>query len=232
MPRNNRRDRARGAGSVAATHAPAGQGAARDAGPRRGGGEVRIVGGAWRGRKIAVSGVPGLRPTPDRVRETLFNWLQFEIAGRRCLDLFAGSGALGLEALSRGAAEVVFVERERVAVDAIEAALARFGSERGRVVQADAFAWLREAPRAAFDLVFVDPPFAEARLGEAVARLEASGGLADGAWIYLEDAAARGAPALPPGWALVRSKRAGDVGYHLARRGAAAAGEAERGGSA
>jgi 16S rRNA (guanine966-N2)-methyltransferase len=182
---------------------------------------VRIIGGEWRGRKLHFPHAEGLRPTPDRVRETLFNWLQFELAGRRCLDLFAGSGALGIEALSRGAAEAVFVEREAGAARSIKEALATLACSRGRVEQCDAFAWLEQVerrPGPPFDIVFIDPPYGQALLGEAMARLERSGCLAPGAWVYLEDAADRGVPALPPGWELVRAKRAGEVGYHLARR--------------
>ncbi len=151
----------------------------------------------------------------------MFNWLQFELAGTRCLDLFAGSGALGLEALSRGAAEVVFVERDPVAARSIRATLAELRCDRGRVENIDAFAWLERAirPSRPFDTVFLDPPYGEEWLPGLAATLERGGWLAPDARIYLEDAAARGEPALPAGWTLVRSKRAGDVGYHLARRG-------------
>jgi 16S rRNA (guanine966-N2)-methyltransferase len=160
-----------------------------------------------------------LRPTPDRVRETLFNWLQFEIAGTRCLDLFAGSGALGFEALSRRAREVVFVESEPVVATAIRATLERLHCDRGTVVARDAFEFLAARASVAFDVVFLDPPYAARWLEPACERLERNGWLAAAAWVYLEDAAGYGAPALPAGWTLLRSKRAGDVGYHLARRG-------------
>ncbi len=151
----------------------------------------------------------------------MFNWLQFELAGARCLDLFAGSGALGFEALSRGAGAVVFVERDPVAARAIGDMLARLRCDRGRMEQVDALAWLERGPPASkpFDIVFLDPPYAEAWLPVLAEKLERGGWLAPRAWIYLEDAAARGEPALPPRWTLHRSKRAGDVGYHLARRG-------------
>jgi 16S rRNA (guanine966-N2)-methyltransferase len=151
----------------------------------------------------------------------VFNWLQFELAGARCLDLFAGSGALGFEALSRGASEVVFVERDPASARAISDTLARLRCDRGRVEQADALAWLDRGPSASkpFDIVFLDPPYSEAWLPVLAEKLECGGWLAPGAWIYLEDAAARGEPPLPEGWTLLRSKRAGDVGYHLARRG-------------
>ena len=120
---------------------------------------VRIIGGGWRGRRITFPDVPGLRPTPDRVRETLFNWLQHDIAGARCLDLFAGSGALGLEALSRGAKELVFVEQSVAASRALQEQLARLGAERrSQVVEMGAARYLRGAAPA-FDIVFLDPPF-------------------------------------------------------------------------
>jgi 16S rRNA (guanine966-N2)-methyltransferase len=181
---------------------------------------VRIIGGAWRGRKLHFAGSDLVRPTPDRVRETLFNWVQFELAGRRCLDLFAGSGALGLEALSRGAAACVFVERDAVAIRAIRDALAAFHAAEGTAEQADAFEFLARPASRPFDLAFLDPPYGEGRLARACERLEAGGWLADGALIYMEDAAAHGPPQLPAHWSLVRSRRAGEVGYHLARRAA------------
>jgi 16S rRNA (guanine966-N2)-methyltransferase len=151
----------------------------------------------------------------------VFNWLQFELAGTRCLDLFAGSGALGFEALSRGAAEVVFVERDPLAARAISEMLAGLRCDRGRVEQIDAFAWLERGARPArpFDTVFLDPPYDKEWLPGLAQSLERGGWLAPDARIYLEDAAAHGEPKLPTGWTLARSKRAGDVGYHLARRG-------------
>jgi len=179
--------------------------------------QVRIIGGVWRGRKLHFPNAPGLRPTPDRVRETVFNWLQLHVAGSRCLDLFAGSGALGLEALSRGAREVVFVEADPAAARHVASTLQALTCERGRVVRMDAFAFLAQ-PGEPFDIAFLDPPFAERALPRACQALEAGGWLKPGALVYLEDAAGGGEPRLPDGWTLLRSKRAGDVGYHLARR--------------
>jgi 16S rRNA (guanine966-N2)-methyltransferase len=178
---------------------------------------VRIVGGEWRGRLLRFPAVAGIRPTPDRVRETLFNWLQHRVAGSRCLDLFAGSGALGLEALSRGAAEVVFVDVEPAVTRYLLERLRDFGSGRGQVVRSDAFRYLG-GPVQAFDLVFLDPPFDAAVLPDICRRLEQGGWLAPGGYVYLEAPAAAGPPELPAGWTLLRSKRAGEVGYHLARR--------------
>jgi 16S rRNA (guanine966-N2)-methyltransferase len=222
MPRNNRPETPRTSRFAKTTNGPeGGPPTCRAAAPAGGRLEVRIIGGEWRGRKLHFPPSAGLRPTPDRVRETVFNWLQFELAGARCLDLFAGSGALGFEALSRGAAEVVFVERDPASVRAISEMLARLGCDRGSVEQADALAWLEREPPAArpFDIVFLDPPYDEAWLLVLSEKLERGAWLAPRAWIYLEDAAARGAPVLPANWSLIRSKRAGDVGYHLARRG-------------
>src|SRR5512134_933490 len=123
-----------------------------------GGNQLRIIGGRWRSRRLRFPPLPGLRPTPDRVRETLFNWLTPVIAGARCLDLFAGSGALGIEALSRGAAAVTFVERHPQAVRGLRANLAQLRAEGARVEQADALLWLRQAPQP-FTVVFLNPPF-------------------------------------------------------------------------
>jgi 16S rRNA (guanine966-N2)-methyltransferase len=187
-------------------------------------GLLRIIGGEWRGRKIRFPGVEGLRPTPDRVRETLFNWLAPVIAGSRCLDLFAGSGALGLEALSRGAASVTFVERQRDAAQQLGETAALLARGRATVHQADVAAWLA-GPAAAFDIVFVDPPYGSALLAEAMHALESRGWLEHEAFVYLEAPAKAGAPALPGPWNLHRSGRAGAVGYHLARRMAAGGGQ-------
>jgi 16S rRNA (guanine966-N2)-methyltransferase len=179
--------------------------------------EVRIIGGAWRGRKLRFPpDVPGLRPTPDRVRETVFNWLRDEIAGSRCLDLYAGSGALGFEALSRGAREVVFVDRDLRVVRHIAAALAAFGSDSGLVSRADAAAFLR-APGEPFDIVFLDPPFEAGALSALLTAIARHGWVLPGGLLYLEAPAGEGVPTLPPGWTLHRSKRAGEVGYHLLR---------------
>ena len=179
--------------------------------------EVRIIGGAWRGRKLRFPlGVPGLRPTPDRVRETVFNWLRDEVAGSRCLDLYAGSGALGLEALSRGAREVVFVDRDPRVVRHIRAALAAFGSKAGLVSRADAAVFLR-APGEPFDIVFLDPPFDAGALPALVTAIVRHGWVRPGGLLYLEAPAIERVPTLPHGWTVHRSKRAGEVGYHLVR---------------
>jgi len=179
--------------------------------------EVRIIGGTWRGRKLRFPpGIPGLRPTPDRVRETLFNWLRDDVPGGRCLDLYAGSGALGFEALSRGAREVVFVDQESRVCRYLIETLARLGSANGRVLCADAQSFLN-ADHAPFDVIFLDPPYAAGALPAVLALIDARHVLRAGGLVYVEVSAREDAPALPDGWSLYRSKRAGEVGYHLAR---------------
>lgn len=184
-------------------------------GPNR----LRIIGGRWRGRTLRFPNATGLRPTPDRVRETLFNWLMPVIDGARCLDLFAGSGALGLEAASRGAAEVVLVERDRRVAQWLRDQVAVLAAEGVSVVQADAFTYLNQAPRP-FDIVFLDPPYRKGLIERSVQALEQGGWLAPGAHIYLEAEHELGVPPVPAGWEVLRSKQTGDVGYHLARRSA------------
>jgi len=183
---------------------------------------IRIIGGTHRGRRLAFPDAAGLRPTPDRVRETLFNWLMPHLPGARCLDLFAGSGALGLEAVSRGARDVVLVDANPAVVTSLQENLRLLGeTERARVIRSDALAFLRKETDAPFDIVFLDPPYATDLLPEAVRLLEAGGWLADPAWIYIETPVARGQGALPPlpaNWSLQREKQAGQVGYHLLRR--------------
>ena len=186
---------------------------------RRGGhaNQIRIIGGQWRSRRLEFPDAPGVRPTPDRVRETLFNWLAPMLPGARCLDLFAGSGALGIEALSRGAAEVVFVERDPAAVRALRDNLARLKAENGRVELAEALTWLRQ-PATPFEIVLLDPPFGAGLLEPVCAALEAGGWLQATAWIYLEAEAGWRPASLPAHWTLHREKTAGMVAYRLARR--------------
>jgi 16S rRNA (guanine966-N2)-methyltransferase len=178
--------------------------------------QFRIIGGRYRGRKLRFPDLPGLRPTPDRVRETLFNWLMPVLPGARCLDLFAGSGALGFEALSRGAAAVTFVEREPQAVKMLRDNLALLQVDGGEVVQADALAFLA-GPARPHDIVFLDPPYQSDLLPPCLERLAAGDWLAPGARLYVETPARTDLPPLPAGWSVHRSKRAGGVGYHLIR---------------
>jgi 16S rRNA (guanine966-N2)-methyltransferase len=180
---------------------------------------LRIIGGTWRGRRLRFPPAPEIRPTPDRVRETLFNWLGARVAAARCLDLFAGSGALGLEALSRGAAHVTFVERDPEAAREIRARLAEWGAHGGSVEHIDARTFLGRPPVTPFDIVFLDPPFASTLLEQTAARLEQGGWLSGDARVYVESAADAAAP-VPAGWVPLKAKRAGEVGYHLYSRAA------------
>jgi len=179
--------------------------------------ELRIIGGAWRSRRLAFPASEGLRPTPDRVRETVFNWLTPRLPGAACLDLFAGSGAFGFEALSRGAAHAVLVDKRLEVVAALRHSREQLKAEQADIVHADVAEYLLRSPAAAFDIVFIDPPYASGLLGPCAGLLDTHGWLKPDAWIYLE--APRGeVPPLPETWQLVRSKTAGQVGYHLARR--------------
>lgn len=189
------------------------------------GGRVRIIAGRWRGRRLTVEDEPDVRPTPDRVRETLFNWLAPDLPGARCLDLLAGSGALGFEAVSRGAAHAVLVDHSRAVCDRLRGECGRLGAARAvTVVEADALDWLAR-PRAGaapvpppFDLVFVDPPRRLEVHREAARRLAENGWLAPAARVWFEVVRRPAPPDLPDGWAIIRSGRAGDVRYYLAAR--------------
>ncbi|PWV79905.1 16S rRNA m(2)G-966 methyltransferase [Halomonas sp. A11-A] len=183
---------------------------------RRDAGRLRIIGGDYRRRLLPVLDSPGLRPTPDRVRETLFNWLAAALPGARVLDLFAGTGALGLEALSRGANDATFVERDARVAGQLGENLATLGAvERGRVITADATAFLAGPPTPC-SLVFLDPPFRQGLAEPCCAALEA-GWLAEEAFIYLECEADL-TPAVPATWRLHREVRAGDSHGRLYRR--------------
>jgi 16S rRNA (guanine966-N2)-methyltransferase len=181
---------------------------------QRGVRELRIVGGSLRGRKWNFPDAPGLRPTPDRVRETLFNWLAPCIGGARVLDLFAGSGALGFESLSRGASSAVLVEKDRMVAANLRATAARFGLADARVENTDALSFLHAQAPASFDVVMLDPPFATGMSRPALEQLARGRVLATGGWCYVELPAAEPVP-LPDGWTLHRTGKAGEVGYHL-----------------
>ena len=179
-----------------------------------GGGHLRIIAGQWRGRRLQFPDRPGLRPTGDRIRETLFNWLARPIVGARCLDLFAGSGALGLEALSRGAAHCDFVERDRAAAASLRAHIDSLAANpRARVVEADALEFLR-GRSARYDIVFLDPPFAADLLAASAAALADGDHLEHGAKIYTEQDAHDDC-ALPTTWRERRRKQSGNVVYAL-----------------
>ncbi len=179
--------------------------------------DVRIIGGRWRGRRVHFVDRPNLRPTPDRVRETLFNWLRPSVAGTRCLDLYAGSGALGLEALSLAAASAVFVEQDAEAAAAIRANIARLGAQHAEVMEMGVDAFLAQ-PATPMDVVFIDPPYASGCIAPVCALLEDRGWVKSGSLVYIECERELEPLPLPPAWELVHSKIAGRVGYHLARR--------------
>lgn len=178
-------------------------------------GRIRVIGGTLRNSRLEVPDLPGLRPTPERVRETLFNWLLPVVGGSRCLDLYAGTGALGIEALSRGASAVTFVEREPRMATALKANLARL-KVTGEVATDDATRWLGGAAKP-FDVVFLDPPFVLDVWAATALALEDGGWLSSHAWIYVE--ASRGASfVVPSTWAAHRQGTAGEVAFTLYRR--------------
>lgn len=189
---------------------------------RKGSNQLRIIGGVWRGRKLSFPDVDGLRPTGDRIRETLFNWLAPDIKGAHCLDLFAGSGALGLEALSRGAASSLLLEKHAGAAQQLKTNLQLLQADNGRVEQVDSLQWLnQQQPSHPYDIIFIDPPFA-LNLWEPIATaLEAHHWLSDEAIIYLE-ALRDSHLQLPAHWQLYRDKQAGQVSFRLYHRQAPA----------
>jgi 16S rRNA (guanine966-N2)-methyltransferase len=180
---------------------------------------LRIIGGNWRSRKVSFPDRPGLRPTPDRVRETLFNWLQFDVAGARCLELYAGSGVLGMEALSRGAGFVTLVESDPVCMAAIRANLALLGADPGSYETAPgtAEAWIKAFAGAPYDIVLLDPPYRQGRLPLVLADLCARGVIAQEGKCYIESGTAVDPAWLPEGLTLSRQKGAGQVHYCMAQ---------------
>lgn len=182
-------------------------------GPARGAGSLRIIGGEYRGRRLGIADLEGLRPTGDRQRETLFNWLQVQTPGARVLDAFAGTGALGLEAASRGATHVWLLEKQPQAVASLKSAVATLGCS-ATVVQCDALTWLARAETEPFDLVFLDPPFAAGLWADALAALIAHKRLADRALVYLESPRQQ-TMAVPAELQLMKEKHSGDVSMRL-----------------
>ena len=185
-------------------------------------GELRIVAGQWRGRRLRFRDSNELRPTPDRVRETLFNWLQADIAGSRCLDLFAGSGALGFEAASRGASKVLMVEQDLETVAGIRENIELLGADQIHVFCENTMNFLADAKSTRdrlcsqpFDLVFVDPPYRSNLVGECCELLEQGQWLSDHAKIYVEYDIHLDLSKMPEGWVCLKSKKAGSVGYSL-----------------
>jgi len=180
-------------------------------------GQIRIIGGQWRGRKLPVPDSPGLRPTTDRVRETLFNWLAPSMVDAHCLDCFAGSGALGLEALSRYAASATLLEMERSVAQQLQQNLATLKAVNAKVVNTNTLTYLA-GQGTPHTIAFIDPPFRKGMLEETVRLLENNGWLADDALIYIESEVENGLPPVPAHWLLHREKVAGQVAYRLYHR--------------
>ena len=180
-------------------------------------GRLRIVAGKWRSRLLQVADDPTLRPTSERIRETLFNWLAPDIEGARCLDLFAGSGALGLEALSRGAGSAVFTEQSQRSADVLLQNIQNLDAKGAEVLVTESLHYLRSERASAFDIVFLDPPFADELHEELCRLLQANGWLAENATIYLEQPRDAQAPRLPDGWVVLKEQTAGNVRYFLLR---------------
>ena len=183
--------------------------------PQRG--RLRIVAGNWRSRLLEIADVPGLRPTAERIRETVFNWLTPHLAGARCLDLFAGTGALGLEALSRGAADVLFIETSPIAVRSLLKNIASLQATNATVRRADAVNYLQHPGADQFEIVFLDPPFTDDLHGDLCKLLDESSILATDALVYIEEDRAKPEVALPPDWQILKTRTAGNVRYSLVK---------------
>jgi len=190
--------------------------------------QLRIIGGMYRSRKLTFPSIPDLRPTGDRIRETLFNWLAPHIIGSRCMDLFAGSGALGMEALSRGASQVTFIDASSIACESIRSNLNLLDPQlitngKACVICANSLQWLTEESNHQFDIVFLDPPFSANLITACSEKLEHSGKLAPDCIIYTEQSTqleptANKSPTTPASWLSIKSKRAGSVDYQLFNR--------------
>lgn len=179
--------------------------------------KLRIIGGIWRSRQVKFIDAQGLRPTPARVRETLFNWLQADLIGSRCMDLYAGSGALGFEAASRGAKSVILVDNNALTCRTLHENAAHLGAAQIKIIQADAFRYLAGDTQT-FDLVFVDPPFAMNLAVQTCSWLEDKGWLSRHAKIYVETESSLKLEGIPENWRLLKSKVAGEVAYQLFQR--------------
>ena len=176
--------------------------------------QLRIIGGQWRGRKLSFPSVDGLRPTGDRMRETLFNWIAADLPDAVCVDLFAGSGALGLESLSRGARQVTLIEKSREGVQSLRANLQLLGANNATILETDSLQWLTQDTGSGFDVVFIDPPFAADLWQQTFSLLSQHQRLNEGAAIYIETPKHQ-ALEVPSDWQLHREKQAGDVCYRL-----------------
>ncbi|MFZ3024906.1 16S rRNA (guanine(966)-N(2))-methyltransferase RsmD [Pseudomonas sp.] len=184
-------------------------------------GQLRIIGGQWRSRQFDFPMAHGLRPTPNRVRETLFNWLAPYVEGAKVLDVFAGSGALFLEALSRGAGSALALDLNSAAINSLRGHLLTLRCDNGQLLQTDALRHLEQQPATPFDLVFLDPPFSQGLLLPACTLLEEKGWLAANAWVYTESENPPSSLGLPGNWRLHREQKAGQVYYALWERSAA-----------
>lgn len=184
-------------------------------------GSVRIIGGEWRSRRLTVLDQPGLRPTIDRVRETLFNWLMFDLASSRCLDLFAGSGVLGLECLSRGATHCTFVENNSKVLQALAANIEQLAVDAANfeLIEKNAISYLQQFQNSQkFDLVFIDPPFGKGLLPQTIQTIENAGCLNDNAKIYIEYDSSEQVLAMPDNWQCIKQKKAGQSQLFLYQR--------------
>ncbi|WP_257263323.1 16S rRNA (guanine(966)-N(2))-methyltransferase RsmD [Endozoicomonas sp. ONNA2] len=180
-----------------------------------GGGQLRIIAGEWRSRKLPVANVPGLRPTSDRVRETVFNWLAMVTPGARVLDVFSGTGVLSMEALSRGASSALLLEKSPVAANVLKSNLAMLKAGRAKVVESDSLTWLKQPAETSFDLIFLDPPFRMNLLEPACQLLESNGYLNENSLIYIEVEKELAPLPIPKNWQLEKSKNAGQVNFSL-----------------
>lgn len=184
------------------------------------GNRLRIIGGQWRSRQLPFPDVEGLRPTTDRVRETVFNWLTPYLHGAVVLDMFAGSGALGFEALSRGAATVTLLEKNSKAAKQLQDNARTLNTQDAKVIQTDALSWLTQPPHK-FDLVFLDPPFNKGLLQQCIELLDKQACLNTGSWVYIESEADLASLGIPRHWHLHRDKKAGQVMLRLFQVGEA-----------
>ncbi len=181
----------------------------------RGGGQLRIIAGEWRGRKLPVADLPGLRPTSDRIRETVFNWLNMHVPGAHILDCFSGSGALALEALSRGAESATLLEKATPAAQTLKKNLSTLKANNARVINTDSLIWLQRMASQAFDVIFLDPPFRMGMLEECCKLLEANGYLHEQTLVYIEVEKELAPLPVPAHWQPVKSKTGGQVSFSI-----------------
>lgn len=179
-------------------------------------GKIRIIGGKWRSRTLTISANPGLRPTPDRVRETVFNWLQPYLSGARCIDLFAGSGALCFEALSRGAAHATLIESDGESIHMLCENKEKLDADNAEIVHQDALSFLQQPPKN-YNIFFLDPPFKSDYIKKCADKLAKNGWLKQDSIVYIEAPGSLQPLPLPETWELIKNKITGEVGYYLAR---------------